>query len=102
MRISDWSSDVCSSDLMVDNTAVIVGVEAMAAIQGVELRRTPGTPRSSASVEAEIARVRERVAFVESDRYLASDIETMRQWALAAALPPELLSILPSHAESPL
>ncbi|MBO1110452.1 histidine ammonia-lyase [Bordetella petrii] len=87
---------------MVDNTAVIVGVEAMAAIQGIELRRTAGTPRSSALVEAEIARVRQRVDFVDSDRYLASDIETMRQWALAAALPQALLSILPSHAEATL
>ena len=38
------------------------------------------------------------VAYLERDRYLAPDIEAMRRWALAAALPPVLLNILPSHA----
>jgi histidine ammonia-lyase len=82
---------------MVDNTAVIVGIEAMAACQGIELRRTPDSPRSTPSVEAVFARIRERVAFIERDRFLAPDIEAMRQWALAAALPEVLTAILPSH-----
>lgn len=67
---------------MVDNTAVIVGIEAMAACQGIELKRGPTTPRSSAAVEAELAAIRSRVAFVEQDRYLAPDVEAMRRWAL--------------------
>ncbi|MFT4266567.1 MAG: histidine ammonia-lyase [Xenophilus sp.] len=83
---------------MVDNTAVVVGIEAMAAAQGMELKRTDASPRSSALVEAEFSRIRERVAFVARDRYLAPDIEAMRQWALAAELPGVLLAILPSHA----
>ncbi|MDM0046675.1 histidine ammonia-lyase [Variovorax dokdonensis] len=85
---------------MVGNTAVVVGIEAMAAAQGIELKRAPADPlRSSALVEAEFARIRQKVDFIERDRYLAPDIESMRQWALAAELPSVLLNILPSHAQ---
>ncbi|WP_225781965.1 histidine ammonia-lyase [Xenophilus sp. Marseille-Q4582] len=83
---------------MVNNTAVVIGIEAMAATQGIELKRSATTPRSSALVEAEIARIRTQVAFVERDRYLAPDIEAMRLWALNADLPAALLDLLPSHA----
>lgn len=83
---------------MVNNTAVVIGIEAMAAAQGIELKRTKTSPRSSTAIEAEIARIRRQVAFVERDRYLAPDIEAMRVWALAAELPAELTGLLPSHA----
>ena len=82
---------------MVNNTAVVVGIEAMAAAQGVELKRDNGL-KSSPLVEAEFARIREQVAFVGRDRYLAPDLEAMRLWALRADLPDALLNILPSHA----
>jgi len=83
---------------MVDNTAVVVGIEAMAACQGIELKRGP---KSSPLVEAEFAAIRERVAFIEQDRFLAPDVEAMRRWALRAdggAWPAPLAAILPSHA----
>jgi len=80
---------------MVNNTAVVVGIEAMAAAQGIELKRKL---RSSPLVEAEFAAIRQQVAFLETDRYLAPDIEAMRQWALKADLPAALLDILPSHS----
>ncbi|WGT64058.1 histidine ammonia-lyase [Variovorax paradoxus] len=80
---------------MVNNTAVVVGIEAMAAAQGIELNRNL---KSSPLVEAEFANIRQKVAFLETDRYLAPDIEAMRQWALKAELPAALLNILPSHA----
>ena len=80
---------------MVDNTAVVVGIEAMAAAQGIELKRGL---KSSPLVEAEFAKLRTEVAFLERDRYLAPDIEAMRQWALRADLPAALLDILPSRA----
>ncbi|MGO4607654.1 histidine ammonia-lyase [Variovorax sp. 2RAF20] len=80
---------------MVNNTAVVVGIEAMAAAQGIELKRKL---KSSPLVEAEFAAIRRKVAFLERDRYLAPDIEAMRQWALKAELPAALLNILPSHA----
>jgi histidine ammonia-lyase len=80
---------------MVNNTAVVVGIEAMAAAQGIELKRKL---KSSPLVEAEFAAIRQKVAFLERDRYLAPDIEAMRQWALKAELPVALLNILPSHS----
>lgn len=80
---------------MVNNTAVVVGIEAMAAAQGIELKRRL---KSSPLVEAEFAAIRQKVAFLERDRYLAPDIEAMRQWALKAELPAALLNILPSHS----
>lgn len=83
---------------MVENTAVVVGIEAMAAAQGIELKRDPAAVlKSSPLVEAELAAIRTKVAFLGSDRYLAPDIDAMRQWALAAALPAPLLNLLPSH-----
>jgi histidine ammonia-lyase len=83
---------------MVDNTAVIVGIEAMAACQGIELKHQL---KSSPLMEAEFAAIRTRVAFIEQDRYLAPDVESMRQWALNAqdrAWPDAVTALLPSHA----
>jgi histidine ammonia-lyase len=80
---------------MVNNTAVVVGIEAMAAAQGMELKRGL---KSSPLVEAEFKAIRQHVAFLERDRFLATDIETMRQWALRARLPACLLNILPSYS----
>lgn len=80
---------------MVNNTAVVVGIEAMAAVQGIELMREF---KSSPLVEKELAHIRQKVTFLECDRCLAPDIETMRQWALIADLPKALLSILPSQS----
>ena len=82
---------------MVNNTAVVVGIEAMAAAQGIELRRPLKT---SPFLEAEFATIRSRVAFLERDRYLAPDIEAMRLWALRAdgrTFPAMLAAILPSQ-----
>jgi histidine ammonia-lyase len=79
---------------MVGNTAVVVGIEAMAGAQGIELKRGP---QSSPLIEAEFARLRSKVAFLDKDRYLADDIETMKQWALTSAWPRAVESILPSH-----
>jgi histidine ammonia-lyase len=79
---------------MVNNTAVVVGIEAMAAAQGMEFKRSL---KSSQLMEAEFAAIRERVAFLERDRYLAPDIEAMRLWARRDDWPEALTRILPSH-----
>ena len=78
---------------MARNTGVIVGIEAMAAAQGMEFDRSLS---SSPLVEAQFATVRTRVAFLEQDRYLAPDIEAMRQWAQHGTWPEALSAILPS------
>jgi histidine ammonia-lyase len=84
---------------MVNNTAVVTGIEAMAAAQGIELKRsTNGGLRSSALVEAEFSGIRSKVAFIEQDRFLADDVEAMRQWALRGEWPAPISSMLPSRA----
>ncbi|MDB5732372.1 MAG: histidine ammonia-lyase [Variovorax sp.] len=91
---------------MVNNTAVVVGIEAMAAAQGIELARGDGAgtadaPRSSPLVEAEFAAIRQRVAFIEQDRFMATDVESMRLWALrrdGGGWPAPLAALLPSRA----
>jgi histidine ammonia-lyase len=80
---------------MVNNTAVVVGIEAMAAAQGLELKRGL---ESSPFVEAEFIKIRQLVAFLARDRFLANDLEAMRLWALRADLPTPLRALLPSHA----
>jgi histidine ammonia-lyase len=82
---------------MVNNTAVVVGIEAMAAAQGIELKRPL---KSSALIEAEFNAIRSKVAFLDRDRYLAPDTEAMRLWALHAdgrRSPASLVAILPSQ-----
>src|SRR3546814_7366523 len=39
MRISDWSSDVCSSDLLRDDAAGVVGIDHQREKAGIVLRR---------------------------------------------------------------
>lgn len=79
---------------MVNNTAVVVGIEAMGAVQGIELKRNL---KSSPLIEAEFACIREKVAFLDQDRFLANDVEAMRQWALRSEWPTVLQKILPSY-----
>ncbi len=80
---------------MVRNTAVMVGIEAMAAAQGMEFDRSlPSSPL----IEAQFAAIRQRVAYLEQDRFLAPDIESMREWAQQSTWPAPLLHCLPSHA----
>ena len=80
---------------MVNNAAVVVGVEAMAAAQGMEFDRSL---KSSPLIEAQFAAIRQRVPFLEQDRYLAPDIDAMREWALQADWPAPLRACQPSHA----
>lgn len=72
-----------------------VGVEAMAAAQGMEFDRSL---KSSPLIEAQFAAIRQRVAFLEQDRYLAPDIDAMREWALQSDWPAPLRACQPSHA----
>ncbi|MNT92860.1 Histidine ammonia-lyase [compost metagenome] len=80
---------------MVRNAAVMVGIEAMAAAQGMEFDRAL---KSSPLVEDQFAAIRQRVAYLEQDRFLATDIEAMREWAMQTPWPAPLLQCLPSHA----
>jgi len=79
---------------MAENTAVVVGIEAMAAAQGVEFHRPL---RSSATLEGVIAQIREKVAFYEKDRYFAADIAAMKVWVSGIKAPESVARTLPSH-----
>jgi histidine ammonia-lyase len=78
---------------MLDNTAGIVGIEAMAAAQGIDFLRPL---RSSDLVEREFAEIRSRVAFLAHDREFAPDIEAMRRWAWRDDWPQPIVAMLPS------
>jgi histidine ammonia-lyase len=79
---------------MVENSATIVGIEAMAAAQGIEFHR-PLT--SSAALEETLCDIRRRVAFYERDRFLAPDIEKMKRWVLSAPAHLSAKAVLPSR-----
>jgi histidine ammonia-lyase len=81
---------------MIDNTATIVGIEAMAAAQGIDFLRPLA---SSPAIEREHAAVRARVAFLAEDRFLAHDIEAMRAWALGDDWPAPIAAMLPSRGD---
>lgn len=81
---------------MVTNTATIVGIEAAAAVQGIEFHRPLG---SSDVLEAQVADIRTRVAPYDRDRFFAPDIEAMTAWALAAPVPDGVRSLLPSYQQ---
>jgi histidine ammonia-lyase len=82
---------------MLANTATVVGIEAMAAAQGIDFLRPLA---SSPAIEAEHAAIRARVAYLDRDRFLAHDIEAMREWALdpqcRAPCPSAIAAMLPS------
>jgi histidine ammonia-lyase len=66
-------------DQMAHNTAVIVGIELLAAAQGIEFHR-PLT--SSAHLEHVHALLRARVPSFEEDRFFAPDIEAARRMVI--------------------
>src|SRR3546814_2586817 len=86
MRISDWSSDVCSSDLhvsmaahgarrlldMADNVSVVIGIELLAACQGIDFH---APLKSSHALEAAHEHLRTRVPALEDDRHFHPDME---------------------------
>jgi histidine ammonia-lyase len=78
---------------MAENTAGIVAIELLAAAQGVEFHRPQ---RSSAPLEAVLARVRSVSARFERDRPLSGDIQTLRTMILDGQFVGPVAAILPS------
>lgn len=68
---------------MAHNTAVIVGIELLAAGQGIEFHRPLAT---SSHLEHVHAQLRKRVAPYDADRFFAPDIEAARQMVVAGEL----------------
>lgn len=80
---------------MVDNAAAVVGIELLAAAQGIDFHRPA---RSSASLEQVHAGIRGEVPFYAVDRYFAPDIRAAQSWVNAGRFSPLVQRILPSRA----
>jgi len=70
-------------DQMAHNTAVIVGIELLAAAQGIEFHRPL---KSSETLESVHAQLRQHVAPYDADRFFAPDIEAARRLVVDGAL----------------
>ncbi|MEN2472139.1 histidine ammonia-lyase [Burkholderia sp. GS2Y] len=80
---------------MAENTAVVVGIEAMAAAQGIDFHRPL---RSSEALEQVIGEIRKNVDFYDKDRYFADDIAAMKSWVARIEPPESVANKLPSHS----
>ena len=80
---------------MVDNAAAVVGIELLAAAQGIDFHRPS---RSSPSLEQVHADIRGDVPFYAADRYFAPDIQAAQHWVKSGRFSPLVGPILPSRA----
>jgi len=80
---------------MVENAAAVVGIELLAAAQGIDFHRPA---RSSASLERVHADVRAAVAFYDADRYLAPDIAAAQSMVRSGRFAAFVERVLPSKA----
>jgi histidine ammonia-lyase len=80
---------------MADNAAGVVGIELLAAAQGIDFHRPA---RSSATLEQVHASIRADVAYYAVDRYFAPDIEAAKHWVKSGRFAPLVKHILPSRA----
>jgi histidine ammonia-lyase len=81
---------------MVDNAAAVVGIELLAAAQGIDFHRPA---KSSASLEQVHAAIRSDVAYYAVDRYVAPDIQAAQSWVQSGRFSPLVKRILPSRAD---
>jgi len=80
---------------MLDNAAAVVGVELLAAAQGIDFHRPY---RSSVPLEAAHAAIRAEVPFYEVDRYFSPDIVCAQSWVRTGRMAADLARKLPSRA----
>ena len=82
---------------MVDNAAAVVGIELLAAAQGIDFHRPA---KSSASLEQVHASIRSEVPVYAVDRYFAPDIKAAQQWVTSGRFSALVKRILPSRADA--
>ena len=82
--------------VMVDNAAAVVGIELLAAAQGIDFHRPS---RSSRRLEEVHAGIRRDVPFYAADRYFAPDIDAARSWVKSGRFGALLKRILPSRSD---
>jgi len=80
---------------MVDNAAAVVGIELLAAAQGIDFHRPA---RSSVSLEQVHAGIRNDVPFYAADRLFAPDIAAAQSWVKSARFAALVGRVLPSRA----
>jgi histidine ammonia-lyase len=83
--------------LMIDNAAAVIGIELLAAAQGIDFHRPA---RSSSSLEQVHAGIRADVPFYDVDRYFSPDIRAAQSWVATGRFSSLLQRILPSRAEA--
>ncbi len=83
--------------VMVDNAAAVVGIELLAAAQGIDFHRPA---RSSQRLEEVHSGIRREVPFYSADRYFAPDIDAARSWVKSARFASLVNRVLPSWTES--
>jgi histidine ammonia-lyase len=81
--------------VMVENAAAVVGIELLAAAQGIDFHRPA---RSSQRLEEVHAAIRRDVPFYAADRYFAPDIEAACAWVKSGRFSTVINSILPSRS----
>jgi histidine ammonia-lyase len=82
--------------VMVDNAAAVVGIELLAAAQGIDFHRPA---QSSRRLEEVHAGIRRDVSFYAADRYLAPDIDAARSWVKSGRFTALVKRVLPSRSE---
>jgi histidine ammonia-lyase len=82
--------------VMVDNAAAVVGIELLAAAQGIDFHRPA---KSSRRLEEVHAGIRRDVLFYSADRYFAPDIDAARSWVKSGRFAVQVDRILPSRSE---
>jgi histidine ammonia-lyase len=81
---------------MVDNAAAVIGIELLAAAQGIDFHRPA---RSSTDLEKVHDVIRGDVPFYAVDRYFAPDIQAAQRWVKSGRFSALVERILPSRAE---
>ena len=82
--------------VMVDNAAAVVGIELLAAAQGIDFHRPA---KSSRRLEEVHAGIRRDVLFYSADRYFAPDIDVARSWVKSGRFAAQVNRVLPSRSE---
>ncbi|MDE2294558.1 MAG: histidine ammonia-lyase [Gammaproteobacteria bacterium] len=81
---------------MLDNAAAVIGVEVLAAAQGIDFHRPS---RSSPTLETVHAELRARIPFYSADRYFSPDLQVARDWVLSGRFRDLVGGLLPSVAQ---
>jgi histidine ammonia-lyase len=81
---------------MVDNAAAVIGIELLAAAQGIDFHRPA---KSSSNLEQVHAGIRADVPFYAMDRYFAPDIAAAQSWVIGGKFSSLVEDFLPSRSE---